>query len=128
MTVINSVLAGGDSIDDCDVLRAGSTAAVLGHAVLAPPPPPPSARSCAASPGVTHRQLDKVAGGEDDTYGGVIPKIKSIDTVQVPGGGGGQHGGDVARPARQDDLGLGVTEADVELEDPGPGAVSMMPA
>lgn len=36
MTVIHSALAGGDSIDDCDALRAGATAAVLGHAVLAP--------------------------------------------------------------------------------------------
>jgi Transposase DDE domain group 1 len=36
MTVIHSALAGGDSIDDCDALRAGSTEAVLGHAVLAP--------------------------------------------------------------------------------------------
>jgi hypothetical protein len=36
MTVIHSALAGGDSIDDCDALRAGSTQAALGHAVLAP--------------------------------------------------------------------------------------------
>ena len=36
MTVIHAVLAGGDSIDDCDVLRAGATGALLGHAVLAP--------------------------------------------------------------------------------------------
>ena len=36
MTIIHSVLAGADSIDDCDVLRAGSTAAVLGHRVRAP--------------------------------------------------------------------------------------------
>ena len=36
LTVIHSVLAGGDSIDDCGALRAGSTAAVLGHAVAAP--------------------------------------------------------------------------------------------
>ncbi len=36
MTVIHSVLAGGDSIDDCDWLRAGASQAVLGHAVLAP--------------------------------------------------------------------------------------------
>ena len=36
MTIIHSALADGDSIDDCDALRAGSTAAVLGHAVLAP--------------------------------------------------------------------------------------------
>ncbi|MBA2535217.1 MAG: IS1380 family transposase [Rubrobacter sp.] len=36
MTLVHSALAGGDSIDDADALRAGSTAAVLGHAVLAP--------------------------------------------------------------------------------------------
>ena len=36
MTLIHSALAGGDSIDDADALRAGSTQAVLGHAVLAP--------------------------------------------------------------------------------------------
>ena len=36
MTVIHSVLAGADSIDDCDVLRSGATSAVLGHPVAAP--------------------------------------------------------------------------------------------
>ncbi len=36
MTLVHSALAGGDSIDDADALRAGSTQAVLGHAVLAP--------------------------------------------------------------------------------------------
>ena len=36
MTLIHSCLAGGDSIDDCDALRAGATQAVLGHVVLAP--------------------------------------------------------------------------------------------
>lgn len=36
LTIIHSALADGDSIDDCDRLRAGSTAAVLGHTVLAP--------------------------------------------------------------------------------------------
>jgi len=36
MTVIHAVLAGADSIDDCDVLRAGATQAVLGHRVAAP--------------------------------------------------------------------------------------------
>jgi hypothetical protein len=36
MTVIHSVLAGADSINDCDVLRAGVTSTVLGHAVAAP--------------------------------------------------------------------------------------------
>ena len=36
MSVIHSMLAGGDSIDDTNVLRAGATQGVLGHAVLAP--------------------------------------------------------------------------------------------
>jgi hypothetical protein len=36
MTVVHAVLVGADSIDDCEVLRSGATAAVLGHAVLAP--------------------------------------------------------------------------------------------
>ena len=36
MTVISSAVAGGDCIDDADVLRSGGTEAVLGHAVRAP--------------------------------------------------------------------------------------------
>jgi hypothetical protein len=36
MTVVHAVLADADSIDDCNVLRAGSTGQVLGHGVLAP--------------------------------------------------------------------------------------------
>jgi hypothetical protein len=36
MTLVHSMLAGGDCIDDVDVLRAGSTGAVLGHRVAAP--------------------------------------------------------------------------------------------
>ena len=36
MSLIHSMLAGGDSIDDTNVLRAGATQGVLGHAVLAP--------------------------------------------------------------------------------------------
>lgn len=36
MTLIHSALADGDSIDDANALRSGATAAVLGHAVLAP--------------------------------------------------------------------------------------------
>lgn len=36
MTLVHSALAGGDSIDDADALRAGVTQAVLGHTVLAP--------------------------------------------------------------------------------------------
>ncbi|MCA1680111.1 MAG: hypothetical protein LC777_14750 [Actinobacteria bacterium] len=36
MTLVNAILAGADSIDDCDLLRSGSTAKVLGHRVMAP--------------------------------------------------------------------------------------------
>jgi hypothetical protein len=36
MTLIHSALAGGDSIDDADVLRSAATESVLGHVVLAP--------------------------------------------------------------------------------------------
>ena len=35
-TLISGMLAGADSIEDCDLLRAGCTEAVLGHRVLAP--------------------------------------------------------------------------------------------
>jgi hypothetical protein len=59
MTVIHAVLAGADSIDDCDVLRAGATQAVLGHGVLAPSTIGTFLRSFTWG----HcRQLDKVAG------------------------------------------------------------------
>ncbi len=36
MTLVHGMLAGADSIDDMNVLRAGSTGLVLGHAVMAP--------------------------------------------------------------------------------------------
>ena len=36
MTLISAMLCGADSIDDCELLRAGSTEAVLGHRVMAP--------------------------------------------------------------------------------------------
>jgi hypothetical protein len=36
MSLVHGMLAGADSIDDMDVLRAGSTGLVLGHAVMAP--------------------------------------------------------------------------------------------
>lgn len=36
LTVIHSLLAGGDCIDDVDALRSGSTSRVLGHRVAAP--------------------------------------------------------------------------------------------
>ncbi len=36
MTLLSSMVLGADCIDDCDVLRPGQTAAVLGHRVAAP--------------------------------------------------------------------------------------------
>ncbi len=36
LTLVHSMIAGGDCIDDADVLRAGSSSAVLGHVVMAP--------------------------------------------------------------------------------------------
>lgn len=59
MTLIHSALAGGDSIDDADALRAGSTQAVLGHVVLAPSTLGTFLRSFTWGHA---RQLDKVSG------------------------------------------------------------------
>jgi hypothetical protein len=59
MTLIHSALAGGDSIDDADALRAGSTEAVLGHVVLAPSTLGTFLRSLTWGHA---RQLDVVAG------------------------------------------------------------------
>ena len=36
MTLVHSMVAGGDCIDDVDVLRAGQSEGVLGHRVMAP--------------------------------------------------------------------------------------------
>jgi len=59
MTLVHSALAGGDSIDDADALRAGSTQAVLGHAVAAPSTLGTFLRSFTWGHA---RQLDKVSG------------------------------------------------------------------
>jgi hypothetical protein len=59
MTLIHSALAGGDSIDDADTLRAGETQAVLGHAVVAPSTLGTFLRSFSFGHA---RQLDKVGG------------------------------------------------------------------
>ena len=36
LSLIHAMLLGADCIDDCDVLRAGNTEAVLGHKAMAP--------------------------------------------------------------------------------------------
>jgi hypothetical protein len=59
MTLLHSIVVGGDSIDDADVLRCASTAAVLGHRVMAPSTLGTFLRLFTFG----HvRQLDKVAG------------------------------------------------------------------
>jgi hypothetical protein len=50
LTLVHTLVAGGDCIDDADLLRAGSTGAVLGHQVLAPST---LGTSYAASPSAT---------------------------------------------------------------------------
>jgi hypothetical protein len=59
MTLVHSALAGGDCVDDADVLRSGDTEAVLGHGVLAPSTLGTFLRSFTWGHA---RQLDKVAG------------------------------------------------------------------
>src|SRR5665213_3197036 len=36
LTLVHAMAAGAECIDDCDVLRSGSTGSVLGHDVMAP--------------------------------------------------------------------------------------------
>ena len=36
LTIVHGMLAGAECIDDCDILRSGSTERVLGHKVMAP--------------------------------------------------------------------------------------------
>jgi hypothetical protein len=59
MTLVHSALAGGDCIDDADVLRSGDSEAVLGHGVLAPSTLGTFLRSFSWGHA---RQVDKVAG------------------------------------------------------------------
>ena len=59
MTLIHSILAGGDCIDDADALRAGDTSSVLGHGVLAPSTLGTFLRSFTWGHA---RQLDRVSG------------------------------------------------------------------
>ena len=66
MTLVASALAGGDCIDDADVLRTGGTACTLGGMVKAPSTPPPPSRGQALGTFLRSfrwghvRQLDRV--------------------------------------------------------------------
>ena len=50
LTLVHAMIVGGDCIDDVELLRAGSTASVLGHRVMAASTVGPG---CAASPSGT---------------------------------------------------------------------------
>jgi hypothetical protein len=50
LTLVHAMLAGGDCIDDADLLGCGATSQVLGHRVMAPSTLAPS---CAPSPSAT---------------------------------------------------------------------------
>src|SRR3954447_11444656 len=60
LSLVHAMLLGADCIDDCDVLRAGNTAAVLGHRAMAPSTLGTFLRSFSFG----HvRQLDRVLAG-----------------------------------------------------------------
>ena len=59
MTLVASALAGGDCIDDADVLRTGGTASAIG--CVRSRRHPPWGPSCAVSGGGHVRQLDRVS-------------------------------------------------------------------
>jgi hypothetical protein len=59
LTLVHAMVAGGDCIDDVELLRCGSTASVLGHRVMAPSTVGTWLRSFTFG----HvRQLDRVCG------------------------------------------------------------------
>src|SRR3954465_2833665 len=60
MTMVSAMALGADCIDDCEVLRAGRTAEVLGHRVMAPSTLGTFLRAFTFG---HFRQLDRVLGG-----------------------------------------------------------------
>ena len=59
MSLVHTMIAGGDCIDDADILRTGSTATVVGHQVMAPSTLGTFLRSFTFG---NVRQLDRVSG------------------------------------------------------------------
>ena len=89
LTVIHSALAGGDCIDDVAALRAGATAAVLGHRVAAPSTVGTFLRSMTWGharqlDAVSRELLARAAGtGAVDLAGGQGPVVLDIDATLV---------------------------------------------
>ncbi len=82
LTVIHSLLAGGDCIDDVDALRAGVTQSVLGHRVAAPS----TVGSFLRAFGFNHaRQLDAVTRRllARAVSAGAHPNIENSLTVDI---------------------------------------------
>ena len=82
LTVIHSLLAGGDCIDDIDALRTGATEAVLGHRVAAPS----TVGSFLRAFGFNHaRQLDAVTRRllARAVSAGAHPHIQGSVTVDI---------------------------------------------
>src|SRR5260370_11340983 len=69
MTLIHSALAGGDCIDDSDVLRSGCTELVLGHPLPAPSTLATFLRSFCCGEGRSLDRVSRVAAGRAGSAG-----------------------------------------------------------
>jgi hypothetical protein len=70
LTLVHALVAGGDCIDDADVLRRGATAQVLGHQVMAPAR---WGRSCARSPSDTSASSTRPPNSSWAGHGPLVP-------------------------------------------------------
>ncbi|HLI51112.1 MAG TPA: transposase [Thermomicrobiaceae bacterium] len=86
MTLIHGLLAGADSIDDMNLLRAGSTQAVLGHRVMASSTPGTFLRAFSFGHVCQlHRVLDELVGRAwaAGTGSGDGPLVIDLDSFVV---------------------------------------------
>src|SRR5680860_562303 len=80
MTLIASLIAGGECIDDADALRAGETDQVLGHWVAAPSTLGTFLRAFSFGHA---RQLDKVSASSSPVPGRLTPVTKSSLSIST---------------------------------------------
>jgi hypothetical protein len=79
LTLVHSMLAGTDCIDDADLLRCGATSQVLGHRVMAPSTLGTFLRSCTLG----HvRQLDRLTEQLRDRL--CYNRLPSAATARLP--------------------------------------------